>query len=324
MDSVECPLCGARFPADVIAAHASTCEGVPPPSSSDQTAAAPAAETEDSDLALARRLQAEFDAQQPAQHKTVRCELCRGNVTVDDLYILDECSHRFCRDCLVSFVADKLATSVAIACPVAGCAKPLSVRDMKDLVPRAAALAKKKQPSSSGGRKPPRGGGGGSGSSRRASQRIMEELRHINASSPEKNGYSVEPVEDNIYLWEVQLFDFDKAEPIAKDLAHLRMRAIVMRISFPEDYPFSPPFCRIVRPRFVFHTGHVTVGGSICNELLSAKGWSPENTIESVIMSIRSSFLAGGGRLERHHAGDYTEAEARVAFDRLIAQHGWQ
>lgn len=59
-------------------------------------------------------------------------------------------------------------------------------------------------------------------------------------------------------------------------------------------------------------------------ELLTSKGWSPENTIEAVIMSIRSSFLAGGGRLDRHQTGDYTEQEAKVAFDRLVMQHGWQ
>jgi len=127
-----------------------------------------------------------------------------------------------------------------------------------------------------------------------------------------------------MYLWKVEFFNFDKEEPIAKDLVYLRQRSIVLHIAFPPDYPFSPPFCRVIRPRFQFHTGHVTVGGSICMELLTTKGWSPENTIEAVIMSIRSSFLAGGGRLDRHQAGDYTEQEARIAFDRLVMQHGWK
>ena len=30
---------------------------------------------------------------------------------------------------------------------------------------------------------------------------------------------------------------------------------------------------RVIRPRFAFHTGHVTVGGSICIELLTSSGW---------------------------------------------------
>jgi ubiquitin-conjugating enzyme E2 Q len=80
---------------------------------------------------------------------------------------------------------------------------------------------------------------------------------------------------------------------------------------------------RVVRPRFAFHTGHVTVGGSLCNELLTRKGWSPENTIEAVLMTVRSSFMAGGARLDRSNRADYTMQEAKVAYDRLVAQHGW-
>lgn len=35
-----------------------------------------------------------------------------------------------------------------------------------------------------------------------------------------------------------------------------------------------PPFVRVVRPRFQFRTGHVTIGGSICMELLTLSGWN--------------------------------------------------
>jgi hypothetical protein len=37
--------------------------------------------------------------------------------------------------------------------------------------------------------------------------------------------------------------------------------------------PFSPPFIRVVEPRFAFHTGHVTIGGSICMELLTRRSF---------------------------------------------------
>jgi len=161
-------------------------------------------------------------------------------------------------------------------------------------------------------------------SSKYASQRLAQELRHIMKSKPEENGYHVELVDDNMYLWEVRFFNFDAKEPIAIDMASQRIKEIVMQIKFPPDYPFSPPFCRIIRPRFAFHTGHVTVGGSICMELLTRKGWSPENTVEALCMSIRSTWLAGGARLDPHNRRDYTEAEAKEAFDRLVRQHGWQ
>ena len=41
-----------------------------------------------------------------------------------------------------------------------------------------------------------------------------------------------------------------------------------------------PPFVRVLRPRFKFLTGHVTVGGSICMQMLTKSGWSPANNME--------------------------------------------
>eukprot|EP00727_Mastigamoeba_balamuthi_P001146 m51a1_g11028 putative multidrug resistance-associated protein 5-like (1011) ;mRNA; f:416046-422054 len=297
-ETVACPLCGDPFPVSVIAEHADSCAGK-----------APAGEegVEESDYEMALRLQRELDGEAPARdtsRKTVRCEACGETTSVDSVYILDECTHKFCRPCIERHVAERIAVSATVACPVPGCGRALSVGDMKHLVPKRA----------------PAGGG----SSRRASQRLVEELGAITRSDPAKNGYSVEPVDDNIYQWEVKFFGFDKSEPIAQDMHSLHVKSIVMLFKFPSDYPFSPPFCRVIRPRFQFRTGHVTVGGSICMELLTRKGWSPENTVEAVVMSIRSSFLSGGARLDRAGMGDYTEQEARIAFDRLVQQHGWE
>ena len=222
-----------------------------------------------------------------------------------------ECSHKFCRDCIRRYVAEKVATGVNVACPHGDCGQNLSVRDMKDLIPRTGAEAAA-------------AGLDARHTSRRAGARLAQELRHIAASRPAENGYRVDLVADDLFQWEVRFFAFDAAEPIARDMAAQGVAEIVMRIRFPEDYPFAPPFCRIVRPRFAFHTGHVTVGGSICMELLTRRGWSPENTVEALCMSIRSTWLAGGARLDPHSRRDYTEAEAREAFQRLVRQHGWQ
>jgi len=40
-------------------------------------------------------------------------------------------------------------------------------------------------------------------------------------------------------------------------------------------------------------------------------------------MSIRAGFLEGGARLDLYNKRDYTEAEAREAFDRMVQTHGW-
>lgn len=46
------------------------------------------------------------------------------------------------------------------------------------------------------------------------------------------------------------------------------VKSILMEIRFGDSYPFSPPFFRVVHPRFLpfIHGGggHVTGGGSIC------------------------------------------------------------
>eukprot|EP01105_Mastigella_eilhardi_P011410 TRINITY_DN2630_c0_g2_i1.p1 TRINITY_DN2630_c0_g2~~TRINITY_DN2630_c0_g2_i1.p1 ORF type:complete len:325 (-),score=104.58 TRINITY_DN2630_c0_g2_i1:165-1091(-) len=300
-----CPVCNALVLEALLEEHVNQCldSGVDVA----PAVAAPAVRQEDEDEALARMLQAQEDeASGRGRGNVSRCELCTEQTQLDDIYILDECNHRFCKKCIRKYVAEKLQTSVAFVCPLASCAKRLSVRDMQDLMP-------KKEP----GAKPPQQ------SSRNATKRLMDELRHITTSQPEKNGYSVEIVKENLYLWKVAFFDFDKTEPIAKDMAAMHVKEIVLHIVFPTNYPYSPPFVRVIRPRFAFHTGHVTIGGSICMELLTNKGWSAENTVEAVCMSMRSSFLAGSARLDLHNRTDYTEREAKDAFDRLVREHGW-
>ena len=136
---------------------------------------------------------------------------------------------------------------------------------------------------------------------------------------------------------------------------------------------------RVIRPRFAFHTGHVTVGGSICIELLTSSGWcaarprararapqcgggatprahpqpqpsparhtqiedrqagadipntvrewrrSPAYTLESLLVQLRSLFVAGEARLDASQPDRaYGEQEARDAFRRVAMQHGWK
>jgi hypothetical protein len=113
---------------------------------------------------------------------------------------------------------------------------------------------------------------------------------------------------------------------------------------FPFDYPNNPPFVRVVRPRFAFRTGHVTVGGSICMEVLTSSGWLPTNDVETVIIQIRAEMNGGGAKLDQVHDyiivfcfvlpcadairqdnhTDYDEGEAFAAFDRVASDHKWK
>jgi len=166
----------------------------------------------------------------------------------------------------------------------------------------------------------------GSGS-KTATDRLMKDLQAIMRSDSTQFGYEAGPLDDNLYLWEVKLFGFDPKSDLSKDFEKVQKnekeRYIRLEMKFPNDYPFSPPFIRVVRPRFKFHTGHVTIGGSICMELLTRSGWSPGNDIESILVQIRSEMLSGGARLDLNNKSDYTEKEAQDAFSRVAKQHGW-
>jgi len=258
---------------------------------------------EDQDYLFAMKLQEEqFEQDRP---QTVVCQLTNQSVPISNLYITDECSHKFDRTALVKYMSEAIITQVAVSCPV--CHVSLSIRDIKELMPVI----------------PKHGSIFPGVASKQATQRISNELSHIVKSSPEIHGYTVTPVRDNLYLWELKFFNFDPKDPIAQDLYKLKRDHILLHIAFPATYPLNPPFVRVIRPRFQFRTGHVTIGGSICTELLTNKGWTAANTIESVIVSIRAQFLEGGARLDLINTRDYSEAEAKEAFDRMVQVHGW-
>lgn len=64
---------------------------------------------------------------------------------------------------------------------------------------------------------------------------------------------------------------------------------------FPPDYPAHPFFLRVVSPRCVMYTGHVTAGGSVCIEALVATGgpggWRPDYGLEGVLVLVAANML---------------------------------
>ena len=80
--------------------------------------------------------------------------------------------------------------------------------------------------------------------------------------------------------WRINLFGFDEDSNLAKDLMVCGTDSVELQMSFPDDYPFKPPFVRVVKPRFQRQTGFV-MSGALCMELLTTDGWNPVNDIES-------------------------------------------
>lgn len=138
---------------------------------------------------------------------------------------------------------------------------------------------------------------------------------------------------DNMFQWIVELHTFDPDLPLARDMKLSGVTSVVMEMRFGKDYPFSPPFVRVIRPKFLpFQSGgggHITVGGAICMEMLTNTGWMPTTSLEAVLVSIKAAMSEQQrpARLERMghpNHGDYNAYEAVSAFQRFASVHGWK
>ena len=156
-----------------------------------------------------------------------------------------------------------------------------------------------------------------------AIQAIMKEYKTIQKLSYLDHYFTVEPIGNNIAQWKIKIFNIPTDSELFMDMQRRNLDYILVHITFPPDYPFAPPFIRVINPRFRHMTGHVTVGGAICTNLLSNEGWNPSYRISQIIEDIRANFTAGNGRLDLNNTSDYTMYEAMEALRRLLSSHGW-
>ena len=135
------------------------------------------------------------------------------------------------------------------------------------------------------------------------------DLYKIMMSDIEAAGFSMQPMdEEKIDKWLIKLFQFDQDSYLAKDMEIVGGDYVELEMSFTDQYPFEPPFVRVVKPKFKRPTGFV-MNGFLYIEPLTKEGWNPINDIESVIASIQSLLFVGDGQLaavtdlpEKQHA----------------------
>lgn len=151
--------------------------------------------------------------------------------------------------------------------------------------------------------------------------KILKEYKEI---TQKKLGFNVEIQNENMFAWHVMISEFDEEYPIAIDMKKYKVKEIQLEILFPSNYPFHPPFVRILNPRFKYQTGHITSEGAICMELLTPSGWTPIQSIESLLVQIKALIIEGDGRLdEKRWNQPYSLAEAKKSFERVARGHGW-
>ncbi|VDI47610.1 ubiquitin-conjugating enzyme E2 Q [Mytilus galloprovincialis] len=165
--------------------------------------------------------------------------------------------------------------------------------------------------------------------SKAAVARLMSDLKTMKKESC-KFGLDGSPRGDNLFIWDIKLKDFPVDSKLGKNLTEYSQKfkrepVIQLEMQFPHDYPMTPPFVRVVRPRFKFLTGHITIGGSICMEMLTKSGWRPINDIEMILVQIRSEIMSDKqASLDMNDADrPYGEQEARDAFNRMVKRYGW-
>lgn len=60
--------------------------------------------------------------------------------------------------------------------------------------------------------------------------------------------FTVELVDDCLYEWNVKVYEFDSQSQIAIDMLEQGVEYVLLNITFPENFPFHPPFVRVVEP----------------------------------------------------------------------------
>ena len=173
-------------------------------------------------------------------------------------------------------------------------------------------------------------GSGSKGGTKRLQAEFLKFKKMENKGECKEYGIRVELTEaESLYKWYCYLSNFpdDKDCNLKKDLAKYKktygIDEIKMLCVFPSDYPFSPPFIRVLTPRFQFMTGRVTIGGSICFELLTPSGWMASYDMEAVLIQVRQEIIDGNPKLDFANTAEYSEYEAKAAFDRMVAKYGW-
>jgi ubiquitin-protein ligase len=163
-------------------------------------------------------------------------------------------------------------------------------------------------------------------------KRIMGELKRLQKQNDQLDKdsglhYVMHLDESNLYKIQFSLpvDNFTKDDVLRKDMEAFGYNEILTEFILPPNYPFEPPFVRLLNPRFQFMTGHITSGGSICMELLTNQGWTQTTTMQKILLIIKMNMLDGGARIDPvNHSRPYGMSEAKSAYDRMLRSHGWK
>lgn len=107
-------------------------------------------------------------------------------------------------------------------------------------------------------------------------KRLQNEIKFLQNQDDCKDIFRIKMIDDNIYHWQAVLFG--PQESIYEGYE------FKLNIDIPSDYPISAPTIKFITP--IEHM-NINKAGDICLDILKANGWSPTQSIKSLMISIR-------------------------------------
>lgn len=125
-------------------------------------------------------------------------------------------------------------------------------------------------------------------------------------------------VEDNIQHWNVI---FETGNSLWKTMT--------WDVKFTDQFPAKPPKIRVLQPYFKPYTGHITIGGAICNPLLvTGQGWNPETEMLPLFIALINGMIDSDSPAKLNDNDErtqvYNDANAEAARVRYLKNHGWK
>lgn len=157
-------------------------------------------------------------------------------------------------------------------------------------------------------------------------RRLMRELHEIRRQQGRGQAapFTVDLVEDNLYEWHVRLYQVDPESPLWRDMQDSGVSCVQLSVSFPDNFPFAPPFVRVLSPHI--ERGFVMEGGAICMELLTPRGWASAYTVEAILIQVTASLSKGQARIASKPGKQFNRKLAESSFRSLVKTHdkyGW-
>jgi len=119
-------------------------------------------------------------------------------------------------------------------------------------------------------------------------KRIVKDLQNFLKTYPTSNPnsqYKLEFDESNFRQCTVVVNEMPKG--LLQTQLKRANKKLKFEVTFPDDYPFKPPFIRVLEP--VLKGGNVHPGGALCLEFLTAEKWAPVWTLELAIIQITTA-----------------------------------